>query len=397
MGRRKIQITDETQVKLPRTKEQIEAEKSGESPATTLHHRTERIVQLVVTDIYPDPNQPRTPLLPSGEVGGYIRERFIAGEIDCFQAAQEWIDYSTGDLGHTRRIQFFLDMAAGFAAEDGGQINPVTVVPMEEPKGAFLIETGEQRYWATVLGYVKDGQQGDPPMLKVVVKQEFSRKRQVLENRHVGPPTAVSQAREIATLFLSEGFIELPDELAEANPAEQDPFAIHRWVANERKPHKSWEALEEIMSMSDRAMRRILACLNLPTDLLFLADRFDLPERVLREIIAQPEDLWAELIDLAINEGWTGADLQTAEIIDGLPPEKPKKKLRPPHQQAHSGINRFLQTLSRTTEERAVVIGQVADEVAGSKDALEAYRYLASLSEQIRLRLFSRGLLGDEE
>lgn len=395
MSQRKIQITDETQVKLPRTKEQVVAE-NHEGEIRSERMKAERVVQLTVTDLIPDPNQPRTPLLPSGEVGGYIRERFIAGEIDCFDAAQEWIAYSKNDEGHARRLQFFMEMAAGFAAEDGGQINPITVVSLGDPVGKYIIETGEQRFWASVVGYVKNGRKGNVPVVKVVVKQEFSRKRQVLENRHVGPPTAVSQAREIATLFLSEGFLETPEEMLNAPPATQDPFAIHRWVANQRKPHKSWEALQEIMGMSDRAMRRILACLVMPSDLLFLADRFELPERVLREVVAQPESSWAELIDLAINEGWTGADLQEVDIAHDDAAEKPKKKLRPPHQQAHSGISRFISTLSRTTEERSLVIGQIADEVAGATDALEAYGYVAALAEQVRLRLINKGLISED-
>ena len=88
-------------------------------------------------------------------------------------------------------------MAAGFNAEDGGQINPVTAVWTEQ-QGIAMIETGEQRFWATVLDFVHGGKIGDIPTLRVVIKPEFSRKRQILENRHVGPPTAVSQAREIA-------------------------------------------------------------------------------------------------------------------------------------------------------------------------------------------------------
>ncbi|HKJ26037.1 MAG TPA: hypothetical protein VJ965_00240, partial [Anaerolineales bacterium] len=303
---RKINITDQTKVGVIRSDKEIEAESSGQGAQPAQLQRAERVISIPVTKIFPDPDQPRMPLLPFGESSGYIRERFLSGEIDCFQAANEWMKFAKKDVGHTRRVQFLLDMAAGFKAEDGGQINPVTVVPMPEQKGAYLIETGEQRFWASVLGYVSGGMQGDPPLLKVVVKQAFSRKRQVLENRHVGPPTVVSQAREIATLFLSEGFLELPEEIAAVPAYERDPFAIHRWVAEQRKPHKSWQALEEIMSMSSRQMQRILGLALLPTPLLATADRYNLSLRTLQEIAVQPEELWEELIDLAINEGWTG-------------------------------------------------------------------------------------------
>jgi hypothetical protein len=389
---RKIKISQDTEATVERRKESLDKEAGSPRPRLL----AERVIQIPVTKVYPDPNQPRTPLLPSGEVGEFIRERFIAGEIDCFQAAKEWMNYAKEDGGHSKRIGFFLDMATGIEAEDGGQINPVTVVPMAEPQGAFMVETGEQRFWAVILRYVSLGMKGDPPVLKVVQKEEFSQKRQVLENRHVGPPTAVSQAREIATLFISEGFLEIPAELADIHPAERDPFAIHRWVAAARKPHKSWNALEEIMSMSVRRMQQTLAILKMPTDLLFLADRFELPERVLREIISQPADLWSELVDLAIHDGWTSDDLDAADIKGTDPKEKPTKKLRPPHQQAQSAISRFVRTLSRTTEDPSFVIGQVATELAGSKESVDAYNYLSSLTEQVRLRLLDMGLLDED-
>ncbi len=395
---RKVNITDQTKVGVIRSEQEIEAEARGQAGQSAQIQRAERVISIPVTEVFPDPDQPRMPLLPFGESSGYIRERFLSGEIDCFQAAKEWIEFAKKDAGHTRRVQFLLDMAAGFKAEDGGQINPVTVVPMPEQKGAYLLETGEQRYWAAVLGYVVGGMAGNPPLLKVVVKQEFSRKRQVLENRHVGPPTVVSQAREIATLFLSEGYLELPEEIAKAPAYERDPFAIHRWVAEQRKPHKSWQALEEVMSMSSRQMQRILGLAMLPTHLLATADRYDLSLRTLQEIALQPEDLWEDLIDLAINEGWTGADFEEAEIEEAPPVEKPKKKMRDAHQQALSGVKGFVRTLSRTTEDKTIVIGQVADAVSvlEEDEALISYQFLASLADQIKLRLIERGIIQDD-
>ena len=44
--------------------------------------RAERIIYIPVTNVFPDPDQPRTPLLPFGAEFGFVRERFIAGEID---------------------------------------------------------------------------------------------------------------------------------------------------------------------------------------------------------------------------------------------------------------------------------------------------------------------------
>ncbi|MBN2045325.1 MAG: hypothetical protein JW757_09925 [Anaerolineales bacterium] len=393
---RKIKITDQTKVTRIRSEEELAAESESAAAPQPGRGRAERIISMPVTSIFPDPDQPRMPLLPFGESGGFIRERFIAAQIDCFQAAKEWIEVARQDVGHSRRLRFLSDMAAGFTAEDGGQINPVTVVPMQEPRDAYLIETGEQRYWATVLGYVSAGMNGPVPQLKVVVKQDFSRKRQVLENRHVGPPTVVTQAREIAALFISEGHLSLPEELAKVHPAERDPLEVTRWVAEQRKPHKSWQTIEEIMSMSMRNMSKILNIARLPTDLLAVADRYELSMRTLLEIQAQPAYLWEELVDRAVNEGWPSGEQPAAELDYETIQPKPKKKTRPAHRKAFSRLIGFVRALN-SNEDPNRLIAQVADDVAVQKetDAIASYQYLDALTAQLRLRLLDKGLIDE--
>ena len=386
---RKIKIGDDTQINLARD-EGEETEGVAQSLSST-RPEVERVQLISVAKLMPDPDQPRTPLLPAGEPFNFLRERFVVGEIDCFEAAKEWMAVAKHTPGHARRIQFLLDMATGFDAEEGGQVNPITAVWTDQT-GVAMIETGEQRFWAKVLGYVKGGMKGDSPKLRTVIRKYLSRKRQVLENRHIGPPTAVSQAREIATLFLSEGFLDLPADLIDVHPAERDPFAIHRWVMEQRKPHKSWQALEEIMSMSDRQMRGLLEILVLPTHLLQIADIEGLSQRQLLGVVSQPPEAWEELILLAVEEGWTGDDIAEAvveleRLTQEIPETKPQKKVRPAHVQAYAQVKAFVKVLNGTTEEAALVIGQVADEIATAKDAKESYAYLAGLTEQVRLRL----------
>lgn len=228
--------------------------------------------------------------------------------------------------------------------------------------------------------------QGDSPALKCVIQPEFSRKRQVLENRHVGPPSAVSQAREIATLFLSEDLLKAPTELLAIPLEDRDPFAIHRWVAEQHKPHKSWESLEEIMSMSDRRMQQILAVLALPSHLLFIADRYQLPDYVLREIMAKPESQWEALIAQAIKP--------EDEAPDDKQKQKPAQKAL--HQKATSGMKSFLRSISKSPTPKED-LGQVENELAVSKHALEEYEFLESVTKLVRLRLIDRGLIIDEE
>jgi hypothetical protein len=156
--------------------------------------------------------------------------------------------------------------------------------------------------------------------------------------------------------------------------------------------------LEEIMGMSDRRMRQVLRVLNLPTELLFLADRYELSSRVLEEIVTQPEELWGELVDLAVHQGWTGEDLATVAREDEIPREKParrKPSRKDVYRKAFSGIKNFSRTLLGSAEDPRAIIGQVADEVATSKESLRTYNFLVNLTEQLRLRLIEKGEIED--
>lgn len=385
MANRRVDIGKQTQVaRLPGAE--------APAPETDLGARrpaAERVIHLPVTQIFPDPDQPRAPLLPED-----VRVRFLRGEIDCFQAGAAWLAAAKADAGHARRVQFLLDMAAGFQAESGGQINPITGVWTEE-RGVALIETGEQRYWATVLGWLSAGGKGDPPDVRVIIRDELSRVRQVLENRHVGPPSAVSQAREIATLILAQDILRAPDDILAVHPAERDPYALHRWVAIQRMPRDSWPTLEPVMGMGARQMRNYLQILMLPTALLQLADRFDVPERVLREILQHPEEHWTALLESAVYEGWSSEQAAEAVPDPSVPAAAPKsaRRMQDAYQQAYRAVSGFVRTLGRTTEDPRGVIGRVADELATQDDAAASYTHLAELTEQVRLRLLERGLL----
>ena len=353
----------------------------------------ERVELIKVTDLLPDPDQPRAPLLPSGPEEENVRERFLSGEIDCFQAVKEWIRFAKKDKGHTRQIQFLRDMAAGFESPEGGQINPITAV-WTEAMGVAMIETGEQRFWSAVIGYVDNKMAGPVPELRAVIRPFLSKTRQVLENRHIGPPTVVTQAREIASLFISEGLLKVPEELLSIPSHDRDSYDIHRWVLRSRKPHKSWEDLEQLMSMSARRMRMVLGLLALPTYLLNLANRNSISSRALEDIVYRykAED-WEEMVYYAIEQGWPPPD---EELGSSTKEEQKKKKKKSSKEIAYTGVKKFFRVIKGSRSNPAATIGFVADEVAGSKDALEAYNILAHLTNQIELRLIDRGLINKE-
>lgn len=250
----------------------------------------ERIERLAPTQMIPDRFQPRR-LLPTE-----IRLGFYSGQIDCYQAARLWLNLARRDPSVQAEVDRLLAMGDSF--EEHGQIKPITGTWVASHSGeyVFQIETGERRFWAACLQHVQKGDKTEPS-LRVEVVNRATRTRQVLENRHAEPPSAVGQACEIAALIL--------DEIGE-KPGEQvsDEFEYFR-RANRRKPAGLWEKITPVMQLTRPRMEQLLDILSLPTPLLDLADRHRVPERVLREVLDTPPEQWEAVLKTSIQEGLT--------------------------------------------------------------------------------------------
>ena len=105
----------------------------------------ERIERLRPGEMMPDRFQPRR-LLPT-----HIRAPFFNHEIDCYQAAAEWIKFAQQDSGVKAEIDKLLALGGSF--DEHGQIKPITGSWTNDERGnfVFLIETGERRFWAACL------------------------------------------------------------------------------------------------------------------------------------------------------------------------------------------------------------------------------------------------------
>lgn len=250
---------------------------------------SKRVLDIPITDIVPDPSQPRAPLLPLD-----LRAKFMTAELSSFEVAREWLNRTEQDEDIKERIDFFLNMAQGFGREDISQINPITSVELGDNHwgASFMIETGEQRFWAATLHFVKHGQEGDVPTLRLSLVKEISPLRQVIENRHVGAPSAVSVAREIATVLISEGFAEVPAEILAVPAHERDPYAVFRAVARPKKRAGVMPQLSEIMQLDSQAIQRYLRILRLPTDILQEMDIVNFPARRIRAVLTGNEAEW---------------------------------------------------------------------------------------------------------
>ena len=72
--------------------------------------------------------------------------------------------------------------------------------------------------------------------------------------------------------------------------------------------------------------------------------------------------------------------------------KKPERKAKPKssQQQAASSLKKLLRLASESGRDPSRLIGELADQVSLSGDPESAYRFLASLAEQIRLRMEGR-------
>ncbi len=376
---RKLHDAFENDVDLDLSPEALEENEAA--PEAVAEARRELIERLPADQMVPDRFQPR-PVLPLD-----LHQQFFAGELDPYETAAAWLERAENEAGHRARVTELMRMAE--SVDEHGQIKPITGAWRAAEGGGyqFHIETGERRYWGAVLRHVKVGRDGQPE-LRVEAVEAPSVERQIVENRHAEPPTAVAQAREIAAVVLKRLEIE-PD------PEEDDPYAFFRQALDppgrERLPRGIWSDLEPMMQLSPRRMRQVLNVLQLPTPLLERADLYNLSDRVLQRVLAEPAELWEPLIKAAIEDELTGEGIKEAaeELREGQPDKNRARRKTPDHSRsALRGLRGFTGALSRAGEKkRGHVLDEVADEIVIQDDAASVLDVMEELISLVRTRL----------
>jgi len=342
--------------------------------------KIERIERLKPSQMIPDRFQPRR-LLPAS-----IRESFYSGQMTCYQTAEAWLKLSRKNEGHHTETDRLLAMGDSF--DQHGQIKPITGSWQPAPDGnyLFMIETGERRFWASCLRYVVNKAK-EEPLLRIEVVQNPTRQRQVLENRHAEPPSAVSQACEVASLILAEMNIAPDADI-------QDEYDYFRKARAQRMPAGLWEKIMPIMQLTRPRMVQLLNILHLPSSLLDMANRYHLPERVLREVLSLPDGQWEKMIKLSINDNLTSDDVaQYIEKPAVTSTDKPKspKSVKQPGKLGTGGIRRFYNAVYQLDEvSRDQALDEIADEIFVSGQAKELLELMNELSKLIKVRLKSK-------
>lgn len=337
--------------------------------------QVERIERLKPSEMMPDRYQPRR-LLPMP-----LRARFFSGQINCYQAAAEWLELAAKDPVYQIEVDRLINMGGSF--EEHGQIKPITGSWLSNSDGkfVFMIETGERRFWAACLRYIIE-KVDDEPLLRVEVVNAPTRQRQVLENRHAEPPSAVSQSCEIASLILAEMKLTV-------DGTEQDEYDYFRKARSQRMPAGLWDRIIPIMQLTRPRMVQLLNILQLPSPLLELADRYRLPERVLREILALPSSQWERMIRLSGQNNLTSDDI--VEISDS-DKQKPARTTEPPptkstHEIASRDLRRFHRGLNKlTTVELSQALDEIADNLVVKGEAESVLQVLEELAALLRVR-----------
>lgn len=340
----------------------------------------ERIERLKPSQMLPDRFQPRRLLPPA------IRDDFFSGAIDCYAAASRWLILAKSDQAVRAEVDRLLAMGGSFG--EHGQIKPITGAWVQKADGTYIfqIETGERRFWAACLEKVNRHHK-EEPLLRVEVVAHPTRQRQVLENRHAELPSAVEQACEISALILSEIGI-LPND---ATPDEYDYF---RSVRNQRMPTGLWEKIIPIMQLTRPRMVQLLNILQLPSPLLDLADRYRLPERVLREVLSAPEKQWERMLQMSIQSQLTSEELSAISdlpVAPGEPAPKPTPPPADPGREAGRNLRRFARTLGKLDSvSQSQALDSLADELVVLGQAQSVLSLLEELSRLIQARLKRR-------
>ncbi len=337
----------------------------------------ERIERLAPSQMLPDRFQPRRLLPPS------IRTDFFSGTIDCYQAAGLWLDMAKSDPATKSEVERLLAMGESF--DEHGQIKPITGSWREGSAGnyVFQIETGERRFWAACLKKAKH-HSPEEPLLRVEVVENPTRQRQVLENRHAEPPSAVEQACEIASLILAElGLLPVEETY--------DEYEYFRLVRNQRMPTGLWEKIAPIMQLTRPRMVQLLNILQLSSPLLDLADRYRLPERVLREILAAPKPQWERLVQLSIQNQLTSDEVAGVSSQPDTPPGSSPRPPAPPldyGREAGRNLRRFIRSINRLDPvDQSQALDILADELVALGQAEDTLSRIDELARLIRVRL----------
>lgn len=326
-----------------------------ESAPKMVNHR-QSVYRVPLSMIMPDRFQSRM-LLPF-----VLREPFYERRVSWENTVQQWLKLAETDRLIRRELEELIEL--GDSLHDTGQIKPVTgQVLSHEGRDIFHMLTGERRFWATAIKAVKDGLDGEPFVLALIDNQPTLEK-QIAENMAYKALTPVGKARAAARLVLEHN--GLAPEIG------QDELVYFRQIAETRLSDETRDLLQRTLQMERTYFGRLMKFFELEQADLEIADRSEMPERVLREIMVHDRKLWSDAVAYyAAYEGRTYQDVQAfLEKATGKEQKRAPRLPVDPVTKSARNLRRVLLSLDEVPHDDK--IGPVADAILGDTDKGEA-------------------------
>ena len=332
------------------------------------------VYRVPVSMIRPDRFQARI-LLPLP-----LRSAFYSGTRTWRETVQDWFALAKTDRLNRRMLDELIVL--GDSLHDTGQIKPVTgQIVNEDGRDVFKMLTGERRFWATAIQAVLSESPDEPYVLGLIDNQP-SLEKQIAENMAYKALTPVGKARAAARLVLEANQIE-PEE----GEKEVDFF---RRVTDLRLNDEVKEVLQKNLQMERTYFGRLMNFFALPEASLELADRAEMPERVLREIMRYDASLWPAAVDyFAEFDNRSYLDVQAfLERESGkTQTRKPRIPADPLTKSARS-LKKLLLGMDELPQDDKS--GSLADALIGDSDKKEAQEMadkIAALSQAVQMRV----------
>ena len=332
------------------------------------------VYRVPVSMIRPDRFQARI-LLPLP-----LRSAFYSGTRTWRETVQDWFALAKTDRLNRRMLDELIVL--GDSLHDTGQIKPVTgQIVNEDGRDVFKMLTGERRFWATAIQAVLSESPDEPYVLGLIDNQP-SLEKQIAENMAYKALTPVGKARAAARLVLEANQIE---------PAEgEKEVDFFRRVTDLRLNDEVKEVLQKNLQMERTYFGRLMNFFALPEASLELADRAEMPERVLREIMRYDASLWPAAVDyFAEFDNRSYLDVQAfLERESGkTQTRKPRIPADPLTKSARS-LKKLLLGMDELPQEDKS--GSLADALIGDSDKKEAQEMadkIAALSQAVQMRV----------
>ena len=336
----------------------------GYNPDTPkmVNHR-QSVYRVPLSMVRPDRFQARL-ILPLA-----LRKDFYSGITTWNEAVRNWFELARNDRLIAQGIEELTVL--GESLHDTGQIKPVTgQVVGENGHDVFRMLTGERRFWATAIKAVQEGQADEPYVLALIDNQPTLEK-QIAENMAYKALTPVGKARAAARLVL-ESHQVLPGE-------NETETAFFRRVADVRLDDGTKDMLQKTLQMERTYFGRLMKFFELDENELEIADKSEMPERVLREIMQYDRSLWADAVSFyASHEGRTYQDVHA--FLERQSGHEVGRKVRlplDPTTKSARSLRRILNGIHELPAEDQD--GSIADALLGDVDRAEARQLVARM------------------